>query len=397
MAVVNISGLQGSGKSYYCVQSVVIPACRIGRTIVTNIPLRDDLLKADFPKTDIQQFDIEDWVKNPELVDELPGGSVVIIDEAWRLFPGGQKTNNAPKPLKALIAEHRHRSGEVAGDTYSMEIVTITQDMQVDLAAYLRAKTDRTIVCTKLSVLGSDTRFVADVYARAVSAEKPKKNQHVRKIGPLKYLPEVYQYYQSQTQAENDEHGSEKAQSASVVIWKKPLFWFWTPLVFIAGFYALSWLWGFFHGNALKPAQAAQVETRPAPKFVPVGEIQQQPIPVAPPAPSPAPPPARPPDGSPKPEPVPVQSSRWRVAGRIDGPAGGQVVLYDGDYTRVLPAADCEASRYGETVCRIDGELVTHYSGRVRSVVPAPVPDLARLVGVETKPADKPQASGGGS
>lgn len=358
MAIVNISGLQGSGKSYFCVESVIIPACKIGRVVYTNIPVRDDLLKLDYPLTDVRKFDLDEWVANPQLVNDVPGGSVIIIDEAWRLFPAGVKTNNAPMALKALVAEHRHRVADVGEITYSMEIVTITQDMQVDLSAYLRAKTDRTMVCRKMSALGADNRFTVDVYSRAVSAEKPRKSQHVRQIGPLKYSPKVYQYYQSQTQSESDAHGTESAQGASVVIWKKPLFWFWIPVTFAVGIYALIHLRGFFGGDAVA-AVPHESAPKPAPQFVPVAEL----------VPQTKPPDSRPElksDSVPQPKPQPpALSSRWRVAGYLQSASGGgRVILSDGVYTRVLPDTACQRNSIGENICHVDGEMVTDYSGQ---------------------------------
>lgn len=395
MAVVNFSGLQGSGKSYFVVQSVVIPACRIGRTVVTNIPLRDDLLKADFPAADIRYFNIDDWVQNPALVNDVPYGAVLIIDEAWRLFPAGQKSNNAPLPFKSLISEHRHRVGE---NGFALEIVTITQDIQSDLSAYVRAKTDRTHLCTKLSALGASNRFVVDVYMRAISAEKPNRRQHVKKLGPFKYSPDVYQYYQSQTQTEADEHGTEQTQGVSVVVWKRPLFWFWTPLVLVAGIWALSWLIGFFRGgvvepkSSLPPAQAQFVPIDQMPGYVP--PVASPPAPpalsVAKSPPAAAAPPAGASAGLPA-------SARWRVAGVLEhGDGSVRVVLTDGEYTRLLDRArDCRVNRYGETECDVEGECVTQFSGRSRAAS-APAADVSGLMGFgfgSGEKSEKPEKS----
>jgi len=39
------------------------------------------------------------------------GGALVIIDEAWRYFPSGQKQANVPETLREFLALHGHKTG----------------------------------------------------------------------------------------------------------------------------------------------------------------------------------------------------------------------------------------------------------------------------------------------
>ncbi|MBE1028454.1 hypothetical protein IH761_23815, partial [Escherichia coli] len=82
------------------------------------------MLLMDFGGT-IEQLP-EDWFEREDLADFAPPGSVLVLDELWRRWPKGQKTNDAPMADKKLLAEHRHR---VDKKNRSMRVVMVTQDL----------------------------------------------------------------------------------------------------------------------------------------------------------------------------------------------------------------------------------------------------------------------------
>ncbi|WHV74008.1 hypothetical protein M2I95_16110 [Pseudomonas aeruginosa] len=124
MAIDAYVGKPGHGKSYGVVEHVIIPSLKQDRHVVTNIPLEVDMLLMDFGGT-IEQLP-EDWFEREDLADFAPPGSVLVLDELWRRWPKGQKTNDAPMADKKLLAEHRHR---VDKKNRSMRVVMVTQDL----------------------------------------------------------------------------------------------------------------------------------------------------------------------------------------------------------------------------------------------------------------------------
>jgi len=96
------TGLMGSGKSYECVSSVIVPAVKEGRRVVTNVDgIDNDAIRAychekfglpmdklgevvhctnnDVPKAD--------FLPHGEDVDTFcKPGDLICIDEAWRFW-----------------------------------------------------------------------------------------------------------------------------------------------------------------------------------------------------------------------------------------------------------------------------------------------------------------------
>ena len=98
-------GLQGSGKSYEVVSSVIVNAIANGRTVVTNVDGIDEAkiceyLQKKFPKSDPSKYGKIIHITNevikqphffydseqPELETVVQRGDIVCIDEAWRFW-----------------------------------------------------------------------------------------------------------------------------------------------------------------------------------------------------------------------------------------------------------------------------------------------------------------------
>ncbi|TCO81104.1 zona occludens toxin [Plasticicumulans lactativorans] len=355
MSIVSFCGKPRSGKSYSCIEHVLLPALEKGRSVWCNIPLMMDVIRSRFPTASVSWFDAGEWLRDPESIEQVEPGSILIIDECWRLFPSGQKSNVAPMAFRSFLAEHGHRT---AGD-WTTEVVLICQDLS-QIAGWVRVLVERTYVTTKLSALGTPDRFRLEVFSGPVGVDRAPKRQLVQSYFK-KYDSAVYQYYKSQTKGEG--HGKEELQGVKASIWRRPIFWLVIPAALVGAVWASLNLRHFFKGGA--------VEGVPQPvAAAPVQHLAAQPlaaVPVSVPVLAPA-----------RKEASPALSTRWRIAG-IFGPHDEQVILYDGRYTRVLDRLrDCTQNGYGETRCIVEGELITHYSGRDEQSIPE-APDFGKL------------------
>lgn len=218
MAIDAYVGLPGSGKSYGVTEHVIIPSVKEGRHVVTNIPLEQDELLADYgkPESKITQLP-EDWFERDDMAELVPPGAVLVLDELWRRWPAGLKANNALLSDKSLLAEHRHRVDEKG---QSMRIVLVTQDLS-QIAAWVRILVDHTYKMTKLTAVGSTKKFRVDIYRGAPTGHNIPKSQLIRQTFG-QYKPEVYRYYSSATQSVTGNVGDESKADGRGNLLKSP-------------------------------------------------------------------------------------------------------------------------------------------------------------------------------
>jgi zona occludens toxin len=220
MPITAYTGLPRSGKSYSVVEHVIIPAAKSGRKLYTNIPLYIDKIEKDFPDAQIHQFDMAEAAIDPEWFrsDDL-NGSIIVMDELWRLWPSGTRSNQIPEAQLSLIKEHGHRTG-VNGHT--IELVFVTQDL-ADLATAARNMVETTYRTTKLDTVGQATKYRVDVYRGAKTGPEPENQKRLDQIFGS-YKPNIYQYYKTQTQSIGTMHGDEsKTDNRFALSYKKRL------------------------------------------------------------------------------------------------------------------------------------------------------------------------------
>ena len=112
MSISAYTGLPGHGKSYGVVDNVIRPALEKKRTVYTNIPMISDECLKRFKMT-VVQFDTKDIIDNPNWwSDTFEAGSIIVIDECWRLWPSGLNASKARETDKSFLAEHRHLVGK---------------------------------------------------------------------------------------------------------------------------------------------------------------------------------------------------------------------------------------------------------------------------------------------
>jgi zona occludens toxin len=177
MAINAYTGLMGSGKSYEVVASVVLPAIKSGRDVVTNIRglnqalIYEYLVQPDegraFGKIrQVKNDQIQDEDFFPQFVDEkfvlndktiVQPGDIVCIDEAWR--PWGTDS----KCIKAHMSFFREHRQCADSQGNSCDLVIITQDI-TDIHKLLKNVIELSFLFTKLKTLGLSKRYRVEVY-----------------------------------------------------------------------------------------------------------------------------------------------------------------------------------------------------------------------------------------
>jgi hypothetical protein len=194
-------GLPGSGKSYNVVAHVILPALREGRRVVTNVPMHREKVfellaseKVEKPG-ELVNFPIAEVSQDPELIRKfvLPG-DVFVLDEVWRLWPSGMKSNDIPEVYKSLLAEHRHMVDE---EGRSCHIVLVVQDLG-NIAVFARKLVEQTFVHTKLGHMGMEGRFRCDIYQASMTGVIGSIKQRIRETTGT-YQSSIWDLYKSHT------------------------------------------------------------------------------------------------------------------------------------------------------------------------------------------------------
>lgn len=339
------TGRPGAGKTYSVVGNVILPALRDGRSVVTNVPLNDDLLESEMlgPVLKIDYRESEEG----DFFSRYPKGSVFVLDEAWKLWPSGLKDDKLPLHHKEFLAEHRHWSG----GGFSTEIHLVVQDVSM-LATFPRRLIDKTLIFTKHDAVGADRAYRVEIYSGAVSATRRGRRDCINELHGT-YSADVYRYYKSQTKAEDDKPGIEKRVDKRATIWRNPVIRYGMPLslafIIFGGWWATVAFGNFFSSaepaKPAAPVKSAPKEAAPAPK-APVGEPAKVERPAEPP----------------KEPPKPGLDSTWRIASSVFARGMAFVQLSSKSGYKRVPFSSCKMENR-EVTCLVDGKLVTRYSG----------------------------------
>lgn len=260
MAIYAYVGLPRNGKSYNVVAEQIIPALKEGRRVVTNIPLKAEGLAALGCVGEVVQIDQKELAESPAVVIErdMTAGSVVVLDELWRFIPQGMSAKNVDASWKTLFAEHGHR---IDAQGRMMQIVLVTQDLS-QVAAFARSLVERTFVVTKLTVIGSETKFRVDVYQGAVTGLKPPVSRRIaEQFGS--YRSEVFACYESRTMAEAAAVGvkvNEKTFDNRATVWRHPAVRFGLPIAALLLAFGLWRSWHYFYVDPEAAVQQSEAE-----------------------------------------------------------------------------------------------------------------------------------------
>lgn len=199
MSIVCYWGVMGSGKTYECVSSVIIPAVAVGRRVVSNI----DGLNAEKIKEYVSQkfkIDYHDTgdifycshsdIEKPDFFPTFQGcqsfvqpGDLVCIDEAYRFWGTGEKY---PKEHKIFFREHRHFTDEKG---ICCDLALMSQSIR-DFPRFLLDVIEFNFQCKKLKMLGFPSSY------RVLKFEgKEHKSSSAPEVH--NYNPEIFPLYKS--------------------------------------------------------------------------------------------------------------------------------------------------------------------------------------------------------
>jgi len=247
------TGLMGSGKSYECVSSVIIPAIKSGRRVVTNVDgIDSDAIRAYCQEkfdSDIDKLGHVVHCKNEDVHkhDFLPcgddvdafckPGDIICIDEAWRFW--GTDCKLLPQH-RIFFREHRHFVDPHT--KVSCDLVLMVQDIS-DLHRVLKVVVEVSFRTTKIKTLGWDKTYRVEMW------EGYKQTARGRvAVENKRYSKEIFPLYSSYQGGAGKELRVDDRQN----ILKNPKIWIiavLTVVIFCVSIYsALS----FFNGSKFK-------------------------------------------------------------------------------------------------------------------------------------------------
>lgn len=346
------SGLQGHGKSYEVVRSVIVPNVAKGRRVVTNVAgLNVDKIRAycvDKLGADPEKLGEIVNVTNERIVEPkffpienadntdcvVQGGDVIIIDECWRYYVTGEKL---PDGHLTFFRMHRHFLHPETGQC--CDLVLIVQDID-DLQRKVRATVEKSFLMKKHKELGMDNRY-------SVTAFSGKRQTHAAITEQFQesYKPEIFELYSSYSQSGGAAKASEAAADKRGNVLNRKLFKFGIPLAILAIGGGIWNTWRFFHPD-LKPVTTPKTEAGQGAEGPASGQAA----------------PPKKPAG-------PETSGTWRLVGTVMRGGLVQFMLVDAS-SRVRYVENPPGFKVGANEIEValpGGEVVTHWTG------PAPV------------------------
>ena len=207
MSISCYSGLMGSGKTYEVVLSVIIPAIKGGRRVVTNISgIDSDAIRAYCAeKFEVQLNDCGHvvYAKNEEVANKdffpvensssdhecksfVLAGDLVCVDEAYKIWGTDCKILNEHK---VFFREHRHYVHPKTG--VACDLVLMTQDIG-DLHRLVKVVIEQSFRCHKAKGVGLNS-----VYTIAMWEGWKQPAKLVISDWTRKYDSEIFPLYKS--------------------------------------------------------------------------------------------------------------------------------------------------------------------------------------------------------
>lgn len=331
------TGLMGSGKSFECVVSVIIPAIRLGRRVVTNVDgIDSDAIRAycqekfnsapeklgsvihckneDVAKSDFLPFgtDAQTFVQS---------GDMVCIDEAWRFWGTDCKIL---KEHAIFFREHRHYVNPITN--VSCDLVLMVQDIS-DLHRTLKVVVELSFRTTKIKSLGLSKIYRVEMW------EGYKQNAKRRSaVENKKYDPAIFPLYSSYVGGKGNELQVDERQN----ILKSPKLWAILILMAIVLPISIYYIIQFFT----------------PPKKVISSHTKNNSIGVKNPSPS-----------QNHSEPITLISEHWRIVGTLYSSNKNYVVLQSSKGQVRIESPSLFQGTGPGMVGTIDNELITTWSG----------------------------------
>ena len=345
MSITVYTGLMGSGKSFECVSSAIIPAIKNGRRVVTNVDgIDNDAIRIYcHEKFNIALDKLGSVVhcKNDDVhsVSFLPHGEdvdtfckpgdLICIDEAWRFW--GTDSKKMHTEHKIFFREHRHYVDPIT--KVCCDLVLMVQDIS-DLNRLLKVVVELSFRTTKIKSFkkNSNTYRVEmwEGYKQTYSARVSVENKwYDKSIFPL------YSSYAGGAGKELMVDGRQNILGSSK-------FWVIGLLMIGTAYFTVSYVIGFFSGDKFKKkAEAVQVDGKaksPAAGFSSPKSAYQKPD-------------------------VPPVSEVWRITGSFQAGDKNYVVLTNAVGRTRLEHPSAFQSQGMTMVGNIDGERLLVWSG----------------------------------
>jgi zona occludens toxin len=255
------TGLMGSGKSFECVVSVILPALCVGRRVVTNVDgIDNDACRAYCSKVfdiDLEEIgnvvhctneDVKKILFFPFGTDAetfCQPGDMVCIDEAWRFSGTDCKII---KEHEIFFYEHRHFVNEIS--KVSCDLVLMVQDISL-LHRKLKTVVELSFRMTKIKSLGLNKVYRVEMwegYKQTVKARVSVENKS--------YDAQIFPLYSSYVGGKGKELQVDKRQN---ILNSKKL-WAMAVGVFVLGAIGIYGVMHFFDASRYtkKSAQTAQ-------------------------------------------------------------------------------------------------------------------------------------------
>ena len=200
----------GSGKSYECVRSVILPAIEKGRRVVTNIEGVDsDAIRAYLHEkknldlkslghvvhcTNDQVFLPDFFPFGEDKITFCKPGDLICIDEAWRFFGTDKKLL---EEHKIFFREHRHYINPES--KVSCDLVLMVQDIG-DLHRSLKLVVELNFRTTKLKNLGRNSSYRVDMWEGYKQLSKNRAGYEIKN-----YDKQIFPLYSSYSGGEGKE------------------------------------------------------------------------------------------------------------------------------------------------------------------------------------------------
>lgn len=336
------TGLMGSGKSYECVSSVIVPAVKAGRRVVTNVDgIDNDAIRAycqiKYAMSPDQLGKVvhcknedvgkADFLPYGEGVDTFcQPGDIICIDEAWRFWGTDCKLLTEHK---VFFREHRHF---VHPDTkVCCDLVLMVQDIS-DLHRILKVVVEVTFKTTKIKTLGLNKTYRVEMWEGYKLTQKGRVA-----VENKRYDPQIFPLYSSYTGGAGKELQVDDRQN----VLKSPKLWILAALVISLFSISVYTLIGFFGGkpetnNSTTPTGYVDAKTHSAlPASGPANRTQ----------------------------PRQAMSMSWRLVGIMQAGKTAYAVIQSSDGRMRLEHPSNFQNSGAVMVGEIDGERIAAWSG----------------------------------
>ncbi|AYR21998.1 zonular occludens toxin family protein [Alcaligenes faecalis] len=342
MAITVYTGLMGSGKSYECVSSAIVPAVKAGRRVVTNVDgIDSDVIRAycqdkysiaperlgsvvHCKNEDVSKADFLPYGENADTFCQP--GDIICIDEAWRFWGTDCKLL---AEHKVFFREHRHF---VHPDTkVSCDLVLMVQDIS-DLHRILKVVVEVTFKTTKIKTLGLNKTYRVEMWEGYKLTQKGRVA-----VENKRYDPQIFPLYSSYTGGVGKELQVDDRQN----VLKSPKLWILAVLVI--GLFSISvyTLMGFFGSKPATDNSAASTgyvdsKTNSAlPASAPTTHAQ----------------------------PRQAMSTSWRLVGTMQAGKTAYAVIQSTDGRMRLEHPSSFQNSGAVMIGEVDGERITAWSG----------------------------------